>query len=121
MLARAAMRRPAKLLKNSAAGMAYHVRISERALRDLEYIYASIQASSSEQSAVWLANNRCFQPRNLSERGSVTTESKAHRQILHGEKPHIYRIIYSVDKPRETVYVVHIRHGAMNVFDPKRV
>ena len=66
MLARAAMRRPAKLLKNSAAGMAYHVRISERALRDLEYIYASIQASSSEQSAVWLANNRCFQPRNLS-------------------------------------------------------
>ena len=31
------------------------------------------------------------------------------RQLLYGRKPHVYRILFTVDG--ETVYVLHIRHG----------
>jgi plasmid stabilization system protein ParE len=31
------------------------------------------------------------------------------RQLLYGHKPHVYRILFRIE--RETVYVLHIRHG----------
>ena len=31
------------------------------------------------------------------------------RQLLYGRKPHVYRILFTIEK--ETVYVLHIRHG----------
>ena len=31
------------------------------------------------------------------------------RQLLYGRKPHIYRILFTIEG--ETVYILHIRHG----------
>jgi toxin ParE1/3/4 len=31
------------------------------------------------------------------------------RQLIYGRKPHIYRILFTVES--ETVYVLHLRHG----------
>ena len=31
------------------------------------------------------------------------------RQLLYGKKPHIYRILFTIED--QTVYVLHIRHG----------
>ena len=31
------------------------------------------------------------------------------RQLLYGRKPHVYRILFTIEN--ETVYVLHIRHG----------
>src|SRR5262249_44734731 len=31
------------------------------------------------------------------------------RQLLYGQAPHVYRILFTVE--RESVYVLHIRHG----------
>jgi plasmid stabilization system protein ParE len=31
------------------------------------------------------------------------------RQLLYGHKPHVYRILFSIEG--ETVYVLHLRHG----------
>jgi hypothetical protein len=31
------------------------------------------------------------------------------RQMLYGRKPHVYRILFTIDK--DVVYVLHIRHG----------
>jgi plasmid stabilization system protein ParE len=31
------------------------------------------------------------------------------RQLLYGRKPHIYRILFTIES--ETVHVLHIRHG----------
>jgi plasmid stabilization system protein ParE len=31
------------------------------------------------------------------------------RQLLYGRKPHVYRILFTIES--ETVYVLHIRHG----------
>jgi plasmid stabilization system protein ParE len=31
------------------------------------------------------------------------------RQLLYGSKPHVYRILFTIDG--STVYILHIRHG----------
>lgn len=31
------------------------------------------------------------------------------RQLLYGRRPHVYRILFSIEQ--DTVYVLHIRHG----------
>jgi len=34
------------------------------------------------------------------------------RNLLHGKKPHVYRVIYEVDEARQAVLVLTVRHGA---------
>ncbi len=34
------------------------------------------------------------------------------RQLLYGNKPHIYRVIFHVSADTETVTILHIRHAA---------
>jgi hypothetical protein len=33
--------------------------------------------------------------------------------LLHGRKPHVYRVIYETDESRKKVRVLTIRHGVM--------
>jgi plasmid stabilization system protein ParE len=35
------------------------------------------------------------------------------RQLLYGKKPHVYRILFTID--RDTVYVLRIRHGRRRI------
>lgn len=101
--------------------MAYPVRISNRALRDLEQIYESIQVDSSDHAFAWFneLSDAIYSLETHPKRGTVTPESKAHRQILHGKKPHLYRVIYVIEK--DAVHLVHIRHGARDAFTPDEV
>jgi toxin ParE1/3/4 len=50
------------------------------------------------------------------DRGPAVPESKKLRHLLFGKKPHVYRIIYAVDKRNRIVNVLHIRHGARDAF-----
>ena len=47
------------------------------------------------------------------KRCSLAPENRAFpfevRQLLYGHKPHVYRILFTIDA--STVYVLHIRHG----------
>jgi toxin ParE1/3/4 len=43
--------------------------------------------------------------------GAVTHEDSLRRQIIYGNKPHFYRIIYKVDDGQHLVTVIQIRHG----------
>ena len=38
------------------------------------------------------------------------------RHLLYGRKPHIYRVIFTIDA--EVVYVLHIRHGRRRRLTP---
>ena len=49
-------------------------------------------------------------------RGAITPEAARCRHLLHGRKPHVYRIIYTLDERRRIVSVLHIRHGARDAF-----
>ena len=49
---------------------------------------------------------------SMPQRGALVPEDKRFRQILHGNKPHLYRILYSIDREQGIVFVRTIRHGA---------
>lgn len=98
--------------------MAYLVRLTNRALRDLEYIYQLIQADESEAAYRWFNGlaELIYSLESLPDRGSHTPENRKMRQLLYGTKPHIYRLIYQVDHRNKAVNLLHIRHGAMESF-----
>ena len=91
--------------------MAWRVRLADRALRDLDHIYARIEAASSAQAAQWFARleQAIFSLKHLPQRGMRVPEDAGLRQLLHGRKPYAYRVIYEVDIAAATVHVPHIR------------
>ena len=94
--------------------MPYHVSLTARASRDLECLYDSIHADTSQNAFEWfneLVEMICSLDR-LPERGALSLRVKTQRQLFFGDKPHIYKIIYDIDKRRRAVTVLHIRHGA---------
>jgi plasmid stabilization system protein ParE len=100
--------------------MAYRVDITERAERDLERIYLTIEADSSEQARVWF-NGLERTVISLDEhpaRGALIPEGGDLRNLLYGRKRHRYRVIYSIEEASSTVTVLHIRNGARDAFQP---
>jgi plasmid stabilization system protein ParE len=96
----------------------YLVRLTDRALRDLEAIYEFIEATTSERAFAWFNElvEAIYSLERLAERGAVVLEHKKLRQLLFGKKPGIYRIIYAMDRRNHAVNVLHIRHGARDSF-----
>lgn len=94
--------------------MAFRVDLTERAARDLAHIYEAINAIESERARAWF-NGLEQVIRGLADypaRGTRAAEDGALRQVLHGRKGNVYRIIYGIDERRRIVTVLHIRHGA---------
>jgi mRNA-degrading endonuclease RelE of RelBE toxin-antitoxin system len=50
-----------------------------------------------------------FRLEQYPNRGTRVPEDTGLRQLLHGRKPYVYRVIYEVDDSRFTVHVLHIR------------
>ncbi len=114
----------AMYLKRFATGMAYRVELTTRASRDLAHLYERIKADDSERANRWFNTlERAIDSLgNFPRRCPVAPEARRAkrilRQLLHGRKPHVYRVIYEVDEPRKTVHVLTIRHGAMEPAQP---
>lgn len=98
--------------------MAYLVKITPRAERDLAFLYEDIRAEDSDAAVEWYRGLRdaIVSLEKLPNRGSVTREDADLRQLLYGHKPYLYRIIYRVIEKRKQVDVIHIRHGARHGF-----
>ncbi len=101
--------------------MEYLVRLTDRALQDMQAIYERIQAESSDEAYAWFngLTDAMYSLTHHPDRGATTSESKKLRHLLYGTKPDIYRIIYAVDRRNRAVDVLHIRHGARAPFAPK--
>jgi plasmid stabilization system protein ParE len=94
--------------------MAYRVNLTARAIRDLDNIYQYVQAEHSRQAVIWFNDlQQALQSlSSLPHRSPAIPENASLRHLLYGDKPHIYRAIYSVDDTRKTVTILTIRHGA---------
>jgi toxin ParE1/3/4 len=82
--------------------MAYLVKITARAGRDLAQLYEEINVEDSDAARKWY---RGLKEATLSlemqpTRCPVTPESNKLRHLLYGHKPHIYRTIYRVLESR---------------------
>ena len=94
--------------------MAYLVRITSRAERDLERLYSQINARNSAAALKWYLGLRdaVLSLEGQPNRCPVTPENRKLRHMLYGRKPHVYRVIYRVLERGKQVEVLHIRHGA---------
>jgi plasmid stabilization system protein ParE len=94
--------------------MTYRVEVTTRANQDLDDLYQFIQAEHSHQAATWF-NGLYVALQSLSSlphRGPAIPEDSTLRHLLYGNKPNIYRVIYSINDTRRTVTILTIRHGA---------
>ena len=94
--------------------MAYEVRLARRALSDLRHIYRFIQADTSSAADEWFRGLEAtiFSLETDPTRGPLVRERPNLRHLLYGNKPHIYRIIYSISEAAQIVNIAQIRHGA---------
>src|SRR5712691_1394560 len=101
--------------------MKYLVRLTGRSLRDMEAIYIYVEADASQHAFAWFNRlaKAIYSLERFPSRGLVIPENKKLRHLLFGKKPHIYRIIYAVDKRRHIVNVLHIRHGVRAALSAK--
>ncbi len=94
--------------------MAYLVKLTARAQRDLVHLYAEINAEYSEAALKWYRGLKgaILGLEEQPNRCPPAPESDKFRHLLYGHKPHIYRVIYRVLEKQKQVEVLHIRHGA---------
>ncbi len=101
--------------------MKYLVRLTSRALRDMEAIYNYVEGDASQHAFAWFNRlaKAIYSLERFPSRGLVIAENKKLRHLLFGKKPHIYRIIYAIDKRIRVVNVLHIRHGVRAALSAK--
>ncbi len=101
--------------------MAYRVEIADRARIDLKRIYRDIVASSSSPARAWFdrLESAILSLAEHPARGAPTPEDAALRQVFHGRKPNVYRVIYAIDSIGGVVNVLHVRHGRRDAFVPR--
>lgn len=94
--------------------MAYRIKFTPRAARDLASIFVDIHAEDSEVARKWYKGlYEAIQTLDrLPNRCPATRENPRLRHLLYGHKPHIYRVIYRVLDNEKRVNILHIRHGA---------
>jgi plasmid stabilization system protein ParE len=102
--------------------MAFRVEVSPQAEQDAEAILEWLIAEGAGDAGLrWFARLKdaiaslAQMPRRCElapENASVPFEL---RQLLYGHKPHLYRILFTVEN--DIVYVLHIRHGRRRRLD----
>ena len=100
--------------------MAYVVKITPHAERDLAELYRQINAEYSDAALEWYWGIKAaiLSLEHHPNRCPLTRENDKLRHLLYGKKPHVYRVVYEVDERRQTVWVLTIRHGARRRLKP---
>ena len=98
--------------------MAYLVKLTARAQRDLALLYDEIHVEQSDAARQWYRGLKTaiLSLEHHPNRCPITPESSKFRHLLYGKKPHVYHVIYRVLEKQQHVEVLHIRHGARQKF-----
>ena len=107
--------------------MAYHVELALRAARDLDHIYLQIDAAESIAAARWYngLEEKIYSLERWPRRCPAAPESqrsqRALRHLLYGSRPRVYRVIFEIHERNKTVYILTIRHWAMDEVQPEEL
>lgn len=99
--------------------MAYLVKITARAERDLALLYEEIHAGSSSAARRWYQGLKetILGLEDAPNIWPATHEARQLRQVPYGHRPHsVYRVIYRVREKQKTVEILHIRHASRRQF-----
>jgi plasmid stabilization system protein ParE len=99
--------------------VAYLVKITARAERDLALLYEKIDAGGSFAARRWYQGLKgaILGLEDAPYIWPATHEARQLRQVLYGHRPHsVYRVIYRVHEKQKKVEILHIRHGSRRQF-----
>lgn len=103
--------------------MGFRVEITEEAERDGQGILEWLISQNAREAGLhWFQGLKeaMASLSELPERCPLAAESISFpfevRQLLYGRKPHVYRVLFTVQG--EVVYVLHIRHGRRKRAEP---
>jgi plasmid stabilization system protein ParE len=101
--------------------MAFRVELTDRAQADIAAIYdwlLSQQAGSAGERWFVALRGAIASLAELPNRCPISPESADApvevRNLLFGRKPHVYRILFNVE--RDVVHILHVRHGRRRPF-----
>lgn len=96
--------------------MDFHVELSDQAQRDIGAIYDWLRSEQAGNAGErWFVAFRAAitSLASLPSRCPLAPENRDSpvevRQLLYGERPHVYRILFAIEGT--VVQVLHIRHG----------
>lgn len=96
--------------------MTFRVELTAEAERDADVILEWLLSQHAGETGLrWFAalEDAIASLAEFPERCALAPESRVFpfevRHLLYGHKPHVYRILFTID--RGTVRVLHIRHG----------
>ena len=103
--------------------MDFRVEVTDRAKSDIAAIYAWLTGQETGEAGVrWFAALRqaIGSLRSLPARCPVAPESRdvplEIRQLLYGRRPHVYRILFTING--DVVNVLHVRHARRRPAQP---
>jgi toxin ParE1/3/4 len=98
--------------------MAYHVKVTIRAKRDLADIFKESNAGHFDAALKWYRGltEALFTLEEMPDRCPAIRENAELRHLLYGKKPHVYRVLYRVMEKQKRVEILHIRHCARQEF-----
>lgn len=103
--------------------MTFRVIIQPPAAQDLEDAFLWIAERNPEAAAAWFdeLQKSIESLASFPERCSLAPESGVFaqeiRQLLHGRRGSVYRILFMIR--RDAVHVLHVRHGARDYLKPE--
>jgi plasmid stabilization system protein ParE len=103
--------------------MVYRVNLTERVLRELDDIHAEINVLGSAGAALWFARleDTIQLLASAPRMGKPAREAPGVREIIYGNKPHFYRVLYEIDEITRSVAVLSIWHGRRKSPTLKRI
>ena len=107
--------------------MAYQVALADSAKADANHIYDWVIEQAPLRGPEWFEELiAClYSLEELPYRCPLAREAEAAKReircLLFGKRRHVYRILYEIDETRQTVWVLHIRHGALADLSPEEL
>jgi len=99
--------------------VAYRVVLADAAKADVDRIYDWVIERAPIRGPEWFEEliDGLYSLEELPHRCPLAREVEVSgreiRCLLFGKRRHVYRILYEVSEARQTVWVLHIRHGAL--------
>jgi plasmid stabilization system protein ParE len=107
--------------------MDYQVVLADSAKADANSVYRRVTSEAPVRGPKWFEElmDSLYSLEQLPFRCPLAREAvPAKREIrclLFGKRHGVYRILYEVDRKRRTVWILHIRHGALIDLTPEEL
>ncbi len=105
----------------------YRVALADSAKADADALYARTVAAAPLRGPQWFGEllDSLYSLNKMPHRYPLAREAqKAKRDIRclpSGKRRNVYRILYEIDESNKAVWILHIRHGAMQDMEPDQI